>query len=188
MIVASAARDLHVQNRYPVNGSLAYDLDYELREREFRHAGEAPRRQETVREQPKVRTEHKVLVREKQKLSFLTAVGFTAVMVMAVMVLFSYVQLLELSTGTVALKQELTALEAENVSLTAEYEQMFDRATVKEAALRAGMAKPSVGQIYYIDLSSGDNAVVCQMEEPSVLSRLLTSLNHGVYAVVEYFE
>jgi hypothetical protein len=50
------------------------------------------------------------------------------------------------------------------------------------------MAKPSASQVYYIDLSSGDSAVVYQTEDPSVLSRLLTSLNHGVYAVVEYFD
>ena len=186
--MASAARELHYQSRYPVNGSLAYDLDYELRERELRHAGEAPRRQEAVKERPKVRTEAQVQVREHQKLSLVTMAGFVAVVAMAVMVLMSYIQLMELSSGTVQLKQQLTALEAENVSLTAQYEQMFDRATVKEAAEAAGMTKPSASQVYYIDLSSGDNAVVYQMEEPSVLSRLLTSLNHGVYAVVEYFD
>ena len=61
-------------------------------------------------------------------------------------------------------------------------------AAVKEAAEAAGMSKPSGSQIYYIDLSEGDSAVVYRQEEASVLSRLLTSLNHGVYAVVEYFD
>ena len=186
--MASAAWDLQYQSRYPVNGSLAYDLDYEIRERELRHAGEAPRRQEAVKEQPRVRTEAQPLVRERQRLSLLTAVGFAAVVAMAVMVLSSYIQLMVLSSGTVELKKQLTALEAEHVSLTAQYEQLFDRATVKEAAEAAGMAKPRASQVYYIDLSSGDSAVVYQTEEPSVLSRLLTSLNHGVYAVVEYFD
>ena len=186
--MASAAWDLQYQSRYPVNGSLAYDLDYEIRERELRHAGEAPRRQEAVKEQPKVRPEPQVAVRERQRLSLLTAVGFVTVVAMAVMVLTSYIQLMVLSSGTVELKKQMTALEAEHVSLTAQYEQLFDRATVKEAAEAAGMAKPSASQVYYIDLSSGDSAVVYQTEEPSVLSRLLTSLNHGVYAVVEYFD
>ena len=175
-----------------VSGSLAYDLDWELRERELRHAGEAPRQREreVVVEQPKVRTrtQTRVQTRERQHISLFAVVGVAAVAVMAVLVLMSYIQLMELSSGTVQLKQQLTALEAENVSLTAQYEQMFDRATVKEAAEAAGMTKPSASQVYYIDLSSGDNAVVYQMEEPSVLSRLLTSLNHGVYAVVEYFD
>ena len=50
------------------------------------------------------------------------------------------------------------------------------------------MSKPSGSQIYYIDLNDGDSAVVYQQKEPDVLSRLLASLHHGVYAVVEYFE
>ena len=49
------------------------------------------------------------------------------------------------------------------------------------------MSKPSSSQIYYIDLSDGDSAVVYQQAEPGVLSRLLTSLHHGFYTVVEYF-
>ena len=43
-------------------------------------------------------------------------------------------------------------------------------------------------QICYLDLSEGDSAVVYRKEDPNVLSRALTSLNHGVYAVVEYFD
>ncbi|MFR7894264.1 MAG: hypothetical protein ACLU38_09505 [Dysosmobacter sp.] len=48
------------------------------------------------------------------------------------MLLLSYVQLTTLAADTVALKSELTVLQAENVSLTAQHEQMFDMATVKE--------------------------------------------------------
>ena len=50
------------------------------------------------------------------------------------------------------------------------------------------MGKPSSSQITYIDLSDGDSAVVYQKEDPSVLDKLLASLNHGIYAVVEYFD
>ena len=61
-------------------------------------------------------------------------------------------------------------------------------ATVKAAAEEAGMTKPSNSQICYVDLSGGDTAIVYQEEDPSVLTRVLTSLSHGVYAVVEYFD
>ena len=74
------------------------------------------------------------------------------------------------------------------MTLTAQYERMFDLDAVKEAAEAAGMTKPSSSQIYYIDLSGGDTAVIYQQEEPGVLSRLLTSLSYGIYAVVEYFD
>lgn len=87
-----------------------------------------------------------------------------------------------------SLQNELDQLEEENVVLTAQYERMFDLNTIKEAAEAAGMSKPSSSQIYYIDLSEGDSAVVYEEAEPGILSQLLESLHHGVYAVVEYFD
>ena len=116
------------------------------------------------------------------------ALAADAVAVAAVMLLLSYVQLTTLAADTVALKSELTVLQAENVSLTAQHEQMFDMATVKEVAAAAGMAKPTSSQITYLDLDSEDSAVVYRTETPSVFSRILSSLHHGVYAVVEYFD
>lgn len=188
--MASTARELRYRNSHAVNGSLAYDLDYAVRERELRHAGEAPRRQEAAREKPKakVHASARVQVRERQQVSLFTVAGVAAVIGMAVLVLMCYVQLTVLSADTVALQSQLSTLETENVTLTAEYEQMFDLATVKEAAEAAGMTKPGNSQICYIDLSGGDSAVVYQKEDPSVLSKILASLNHGIYAVVEYFD
>ncbi len=188
--MASAARDLRYNSRSAVYGDLAYDLDRELRERELRHAGEAPRRREAAAPavKPKVRSVSRVQVRERQHVSALSVVGFMAVAAMAVLVLMSYIQLTGLSTETVRLKSQLSALETENVTLTAQHERMFDLDTVKAAAEAAGMTKPSGSQVYYVDLSGGDSAVVYRQEEPGILSRLLTSLNHGVYAVVEYFD
>ena len=94
---------------------------------------------------------------------------------------------LEVRKHILALKQELAVLETEHTALTAEYEQMFDLATVREAAEAAGMSKPSASQICYLDLTGGDHAVIYQKEESSVLGHVLTSVNTGVGAVVEYF-
>ena len=174
----AAARELRYNSRSAVYGDLAYDLDREVRERALRHAGEAPRHQTAVeavpKAKPRVRSLSKAQVRQRQKVSVLSVLGVGAAIGLAVMVLMGYIQLTELQT--------------ENVTLTAQHEQMFDLATVKEVAEAAGMSKPSSSQIYYIDLSEGDSAVVYQQEESNLLSRLLTSLNHGIYAVVEYFE
>ena len=186
--MASAARELRYHSGRAVDGSLARDLDWELRERELRHAGEAPRHQEQVRQQPKVHAAPKVLVRERQKVSLFSLLGFAAVAGLAVLVLMSYIQLTALASDTVALKKQLSTLETEHATLTAQYEQMFDLTTVREAAEAAGMTKPSTSQICYLDMAGGDSAIVYQQEEPSVLSSVLTSLNHGVYAVVEYFK
>ena len=190
--MASAARDMRYRNYSGgyVDGSLAHDLDWAVRERELRHAGEAPRHQEreTVRETPKIQERPHVQVREKQPLSIVNLFGMGAVMAMAMVMLMSYIQLTVLAADTVELKTQLEKLQSENVRLTAQYEQMFDLATVKEAAEDAGMVKPSASQIGYIDLSEGDSAVVYRRENTSVLSTMLTSLHHSAYAVVEYFD
>ena len=187
--MAATARELRYrQSGRAVDGSLAHDLDWAVRERELRHAGEAPRHQEQVRQQPKVHAAPKVLVRERQQVSLFSLLGFAAVAGLAVLVLMSYIQLTALASDTVALKKQLSTLETEHAALTAQYEQMFDLTTVRETAEAAGMTKPSTSQICYLDMSGGDSAIVYQQEEPSVLSSVLTSLNHGVYAVVDYFK
>ena len=186
--MSSATKELRYRQSGAVYGNLAYDLDRELRERELRHAGELPRRREQALETPKVRSISKVQVHQKQSLSVFSVVGFAAVAVLAVLVLLNYVQLTALSSQTVELQSQLSQLQEENVVLTAQYERMFDLNTIKEAAEAAGMSKPSSSQVSYIDLSEGDSAVVYEQKEPGLLSQILDSLHHGVYAVVEYFD
>lgn len=186
--MASAVRKPRYHSGYSVDGNLARSLDWEVRERELRHAGEAPRRRETVREEPKTRAVPRVQLREAQHVSILSVVGFAAVAVLAVLVLMNHIRLTELSSDMVELRQELEILEKENVILTTQYEQTFDLATVKAVAEAAGMAKPSTSQIYYVDVSGGDSAVVHRREEAGLLDGLMESLHHGVYAVVEYFD
>ena len=186
--MAVSAHDLHrMQNGHAVNGSLAYDLDWAVRERELRHAGEAPRYQERKVAKEEVKVAPQVRVREQQKVSVGAVAGIASVIAMAVVVLMSYIQLTMVAADTVALKERLSVLETEHTALTAEYEQMFDLATVREAAEAAGMSKPSASQICYLDLTGGDCAVIYQKEESTVLGHVLTSVNTGVGAVVEYF-
>ncbi len=190
----AAARELRYESRRAVYGDLAYDLDREVREHALRHAGEAPRHPAAekpaapARPRTRVRSLTREQVRQHQKVSVLSFIGVCAAIGLAVLVLMGYIQLTAISSEVVDLQNQLKELQTENVSLTAQHEQMFDMSTVKEVAEAAGMSKPSGSQIYYIDLSEGDSAVVYQQEETNVLSRLLTSLNHGIYAVVEYFD
>ena len=182
--MASAARDMRYRGKQAVNGSLAYDLDYAVRERALRHAGEAPK----TREKAKVYEAPRVLLRARQVVSPLAVLSVAAIMGLALLVLMSYVQLTMLSAETVELRSRLTELETENVSLTAQYQRMFDMASVKEAAEAAGMTKPSSTQMSRLDLSAGDSAVAYRQKEPGLFSRILSSLHGGVYAVVEYFD
>ena len=178
--MAAAARDMRYRGRQAVNGSLAYDLDYAVRERELRHAGEAVKQQEKAVSRP--------LVRERQYVSKLAVLGVAAIMGLALLVLMNYVELTLLSSETVKLQTQLSELETEHTHLTAQYQQMFDMASVKEAAEAAGMGKPSGTQMDRLDLSEGDSAVAYQRKEPNLFQRILSSLHGGVYAVVEYFD
>ncbi|MCI8841631.1 MAG: hypothetical protein HFF96_01825 [Oscillibacter sp.] len=182
--MASAARDMRYRGKQAVNGSLAYDLDYAVRERALRHAGEAPK----AREKAKVYEAPRVLLRARQVVSPLAVLSVAAIMGLALLVLMSYVQLTMLSADTVKLQSQLEELESENVALTAQYQRMFDMASVKEAAEAAGMSKPSSTQMSQLDLSAGDSAVAYRQKEPGLFSRILSSLHGGVYAVVEYFD
>ncbi|MCI9299573.1 hypothetical protein [uncultured Oscillibacter sp.] len=182
--MASAARDMRYRGKQAVNGSLAYDLDYAVRERALRHAGEAPK----AREKAKVYEAPRVLLRARQVVSPLAVLSVAAIMGLALLVLMSYVQLTMLSADTVKLQSQLEELESENAALTAQYQRMFDMASVKEAAEAAGMSKPSSTQMSQLDLSAGDSAVAYRQKEPGLFSRILSSLHGGVYAVVEYFD
>lgn len=185
--MAVSARELRYRSRSAVDGSLARDLDWAVRERELRHAGEVPRPREAA-EAPKVRTVPRVQLRQAEKVSLLAVAGFMAVAVLALVVLAHYIQLTQLSAEAVELKGELASLQTENEILTAQYEQLFDLASVREAAEAMGMTKPSSSQIYYIDLTEGDSAVVYQEARPGLWDRIRSSLRHGMYAVVEYFD
>ena len=186
--MASAAREYRYTHReFSTDGSLARDLDWEVRERELEHAGRMPRHQQ-AQAAPKIHRREQALVRERQRVPVLTMLSVAAVLGAAVLLLMSYIQLTTLAADTVALKTQLTTLQAENVSLTAEHEQMFDMATVKEVAAAAGMTKPSSSQVCYLDLAGEDSATVYQTESPGLLTRVLDSLHHGIYAVVEYFD
>ena len=85
--MASAAQELRYRRGGAVYGNLAYDLDRELREREFRHAGEVPARQKAV-SAPQVRRVSQVRVRERQKISVISVAGFLAVAALVFPLLF----------------------------------------------------------------------------------------------------
>ena len=78
-MAAAATRDLRYPRRGATNGNLAYDLEFELRERQLSHAGELPRRREEAAPAPQVRSAVRAQVRERQHISFLTVLSFCAV-------------------------------------------------------------------------------------------------------------
>ncbi len=179
-----------------VVGDLAYDLNYE-EPRTARRAAPRTRieteRRETRRAEP-ARAPRKAAepaarprVRERQKVSGVLLLGFTALAALVVMVLMSYAQLTSISSDVVGMQKELKTLETEHIALLTQYERTFDLTKIKAAAAAAGMNKPSSSQVNYIDLSAPDSVEVFETQNVSVLSRVFTSLGQGVCSVVEYF-
>ncbi len=174
-----------------VNGSLAYD--FKTLERQLENTGymEPDGLTRPMEETPADVIAHahesaKAKVRTAQHFSPAMVLGFTAVAVMLVMLIMSYVELTTISSSVVEMQSQLETLQTQQVALITKHEQAFDLSSVKEAAVAAGMSQPSDSQIYYIDLSEPDSATVYS-EEKSGISEFLSMLGHGIYAAVEYF-
>ena len=66
------------------------------------------------------------------------------------------------------------------------HEQAFDLVSIKEKATAAGMSLPSDSQVYYIDLSDPDNAVVYEQESGGA-AKVLEEIWQSILRTVEYF-
>ena len=179
-----------------VNGSLAHELEFDSRELERRleRSGQLDfdqqykQRKETQAEQiARQRAKAKAAVRPAQKASPVLVMGFACVAALLMGLLMCYVQINAVSNSIVDMKSEISQLEIEQVTLLTRYEQAFDLASVKEAALAAGMSQPSDSQIYYIDLPGQDRAVAYSAQKVGFLADVKEGLSQRFLATMEYF-
>lgn len=190
MAVATAARRRHNKPEV-INGSLAYD--FRSLERQLEDTGRmdpdlytAPLQETAADVISRARAHTKARVRVGQRLSPVIALGYTALAALMVLLVISYVELAAISSNVVSMQEELSELQEDQRALQVKYEQAFDLTSVKESAEAAGMSQPSESQIYYIDLSDPDNAVVYQDQESGLMA-FLERLGERLYAAVEYF-
>ena len=170
------------RNMKIVYGSLAYDLDTLVRERQLEEAGAMPERRT---EQPP-QAQRRPQAQAKARPSALLVGGIALVCALVMALLLGYVQLTAVSNNVSTIKKDIAALEEEHVSLLTEYEKAFDLATIKAAAEEAGMSKPSAGQIQYIDLSGADTAVVYG-DAPGIVEKTVDALKDKALSLWEYF-
>lgn len=172
------------RNITTIYGSLAYDLDTLVRERQLEEAGEMPERKAEAK--PQAQPRRRPQAQAKARPSALVMGGIVVVCALVMVLLLGYVQLTTVSNNVSTIKKELATLEEEHVSLLTEYEKTFDLATIKAAAEDAGMSKPTSGQIQYIDLSGADTAVVCG-GEPGLMEKAASTVKEGALSLWEYF-
>ena len=184
-----AANRRRTTTAYSTYGSAAYSPAYDgnaarvpRREEEPRRAP-VPQPKKPVRRQERTRVE----VRQAGAVAPFAVVGFLAVAVFAIMLITSYTQLTVANDEMVSLRRALSQLKEENVTLSAQYEKVFDLATIQEA-VGDTMIRPTNDQVVYIDLSEPDTVTVFQERR---VDRGLQDLMDGVRkifdGIVEYF-
>lgn len=175
---------------YSTYGSVAYAPAYDGT------AVRAPRKEEELRRAPKPypnrkqqvrkRERAKVSVRQAGAVAPFAVVGFLAVAIFAAMLITSYAQLTVANDQMVALRSELNQLKSDNATLTAQYEKVFDLASIQEA-VGDTMVRPTNDQVVYIDLSEPDTVTVYKEAGPSPLRSLLDGIVGVFGSILEYF-
>ena len=135
-------------------------------------------REEVLRPRPMVRPRERAVVRPRVRVreaglvSPFAVVGFLAVGVFAVLLLFSYVQLTTISQQVVELRSEMTALQSE------------------EAMTASGaMVRPQNGQVVYVDLSEPDTVTFFNQDEAVAgLDGMFESVKSIASEIVAYFQ
>ena len=132
----------------------------------------------------------RIQVREAGSLSAFAAVGFLAIGVFSVLLLFSYVQLHQISEEVVSLRGEISELQSQENVLRARYEQVYDLAAIEEAMISTGrMVKPQYGQIIYVDLSEPDSVTFFDQEERAEgAAGAIQSFRSICTDILEYFK
>ena len=176
---------------YSTYGSVAYAPVYEgntvrapRREEELRRApAPRPKQREQVHRHVRARVE----VRPVGAVAPFAVIGFLAVAIFAAMLVTSYAQLTVANDEMVSLRRELSDLQSENVTLSAQYEKVFDLATIQEV-VGDTMVRPTSDQVVYIDLSEPDTVTVYQGNAgPSGLRSILEGIGDIFGSIIEYF-
>ena len=152
-------------------------------------------REEVLRPRPMVRPRERAVVRPRVRVreaglvSPFAVVGFLAVGVFAVLLLFSYVQLTTISQQVVELRSEMTALQSEEAKLRTAYELSYDLSSIEETMTASGaMVRPQNGQVY-VDLSEPDTVTFFNQDEAVAgLDGMFESVKSIASEIVAYFQ
>jgi len=144
-----------------VYGSLAYDFNHpELYQEEYSRPQTPAARPQTAT-QTKVRTRARTAAVTKQGVSPVAIIGIAVAAVLLIISITAQITAFSVAGENVALTNQLEELEREQAKLQIAYESAFNLAEVETYATQVlGMQKPGADQIYYIDTSAPDKAVV----------------------------
>ncbi len=146
-----------------------------------------PRPRIHVRPRYEEQARPRVVVRPAGKVSLFAVAGFSALTVMAVLIIMSYVQLSAISRDVVGLNSEMTKLQGEEAILRARYELAYDVSAIESAVTADGsMSRPQAGQMVYVDLTEPDSVVVYEKGEETT-GGFLDGARQIVEHILAYF-
>ena len=160
--MAEAAKNIYGRNA--VYGSLAYDFNNPELYPEIEYSSPfeqtaQPRPGEKVETHTRVKTH--AHAKAKQSVAPMAILGMIVAAVLLVITIMAQSQLMSVSAQSVELQSRLTELKSEQTKLKIAYESAFNLTEIEEyATAHLGMQKPTASQVYYIDTSSPDKAVV----------------------------
>ena len=116
----------------------------------------------------------RVNLRAREAVSVIPVLGFLAAAIACILIIQGYSQLNGIYAETVQAREQLRVLEQEGKTLSAQYEEIFDKAALDAAIEASGSTLGEVknNQKVYVDLSEPDNAVVHRNTDQSILSRI----------------
>ena len=148
---------------------------------------ELPEPEVLERPQEKVSIRTKTKTAAKQGISLFAVAGWASVIVLAVALLMSYVELNTIANESYELREELEALQIEETKLQIEYESTFRLDEVEEYATNMlGMVRAGNDQVKYLSNRAVDQAVI--LDTNGVETGISTSLKSLFTTIAEYFK
>lgn len=158
-------------SNWNTNNAYEYETDADL----IFGGSAVPKRKESQRPGKRIarRTapirQREVRVRTAGKISPFAIIGFGAVVVLAALVLYGQITLMQLNEQVSAAADQIVVLQSENAQLEQMYETAFSTENIEQATQNT-MSKPTADQYIYVDLSMDDQVTVYQNN--SILDKL----------------
>lgn len=148
---------------------------------------ELPEPEVLERPQEKVSIRTKTKTAAKQGISLFAVAGWASVIVLAVALLMSYVELNTIANESYELREELENLQIEETKLQIAYESTFRLDEVEEYATNMlGMVRAGNDQVKYLSNQAEDQAVM--LETNSIETGISASLKSLFTTIAEYFK
>ncbi len=178
---AAAAKKTYTAT--PVTGSLAYDIAQPEEEAYFYSL---PR--EAIANAPRIDEEvvQKTRAVPRQAIAPAAVLGFALAAALLVVVIFAHVGMSAASENVLALEHQVEELQKRQDDLLIDYETAFNLTELEDYAINElGMQKPRSDQIYFINSTAEDKAVVLSERAESV--SLVDRLGDFLSSIAEYF-